>query len=102
MKMILEPLDRRHQGFGHWTHRVEFLRTRVAGDKESAFAKFLQVRASLWENFGPGCDRDELIYVKYATPDAVPEWGWRCQTGGTNPYIYFKQDRILTWFTLST
>ena len=97
----MERLDGRHKGFGHWTHRVEFQRGWSAGDRDAAFAKFLQVRASLWENFGPGCDRDELSHVRRAALDAVPEWGWWVDSGD-NPYIYFKQDRILTWFSLST
>ena len=101
MKMVLEQLDGRHKGFRHWTHRVEFQRGWTAGDRESAFAKFLQVRENLWANFGPGCDRDELMYVRRAVPGADPEWGW-WTNASDNPYIYFKQDRILTWFTLST
>ena len=101
MKTLIEPLDGRHKGAGHWTHRVQFVRDgygHVA--REEVTKNWVGTRILLWETFGPGCDREELYSIIRATLDA-PEWGWWTDTRGV-PYIYFKRGPILTWFLMRT
>ena len=100
MKTIIERLDRRHKGSTHWTHRVEFQRSWQPGDREATIAAFIKTRNELWESFGPGCDRNEVTYLSHTVPEFDAAWGWWLNTDSMTPYIYFKQDKILLWFTL--
>lgn len=102
MKLIVEQLDGRHKGAGHWTHRVQFVRDgygHVA--REQVTINWVETRIQLWETFGPGCDREELYSIIRTTLNA-PEWGWWTDTRGNVPYIYFKRGPILTWFLMRT
>ena len=102
MKLIIEQLDGRHKGTGHWTHRVQFVRDGYGHAAREAVTKdWVGTRILLWETFGPGCDREELYSIIRSTLDA-PDWGWWTDTRGTVPYIYFKRGPILTWFLMRT
>jgi hypothetical protein len=104
MKLIVEQLDGRHKGHGHWTHRVQFVRDGYGYSARHAVTKdWVEIRTQLWETFGPGCDREELYSITRAIIDQPgPEWGWWVDTRGNVPYIYFKRGPILTWFLMRT
>jgi hypothetical protein len=104
MKLIVEQLDGRHKGHGHWTHRVQFVRDGYGYAAREAVTKdFVETRNQLWELFGPGCDREELYMISRSIKDIpAPEWGWWTDTRGNVPYIYFKRGPILTWFLMRT
>lgn len=101
MKIIIEQLDGRHKGYGRWTHRAEFRREWAPGinTKVETTKSFIETRNTLWETFGPGCDREELYNIVRST-ETTPEWGWWTDPKGGTPYIYFKRGQILTWFLM--
>ena len=100
MKIIIEQLDGRHKGYGRWTHRVQFVRDGYGHTAREAVTKgFVETRTTLWETFGPGCDREELYNIVRST-ETTPEWGWWTDPKGGTPYIYFKRGQILTWFLM--
>ena len=72
MKQILKKLDRRFNGYGHWTHRTEPTGFRHAINWR---VNFLEFRNWMWANYGPGCKESEAGALK-AIGRAVPVWGW--------------------------
>jgi hypothetical protein len=100
MKLFIEQLDGRHKGHGRWSHRAQFVRDGYGHTaREEVTRDFVETRNTLWETFGPGCDREELYTISRAIKE-TPEWGWWTDPKGGSPYIYFKRGPILTWFLM--
>ena len=91
MNLLFEKLDRRHNGYDRFSHRVEVRNLINRFERDSEFVK---VREWCWDNYGPSCERDFRMYK----PDT--KWSWHVsQTHGTC-YIYLSGDTELTHFTL--
>ena len=103
MNIIVEKLDGRHKGIGHWTHRAQFVRDwnkdLVLGARDAVTKDFVETRTEFWNTFGPGCDREELYNIARATNN-TPDWGWWVDPKGGAPYIYFKNGPMLSWFLM--
>jgi hypothetical protein len=72
MKQELKKLDRRFNGYGHWTHRTEPQGFRNAVDWR---INFLDFRNWMWGTYGPGCKESEASAL-VAIGREVPVWGW--------------------------
>jgi hypothetical protein len=72
MKQMLKKLDRRFNGYGHWTHRTE-----PTGFRHDINWRinFLDFRNWMCANYGPGCKESEASALK-AIGREVPVWGW--------------------------
>ena len=68
----LKKLDRRFNGYGHWTHRTDPCGFRSAVDFHVNFTEF---RNWMWANYGPGC-REKEAAALIAAGKEVPVWGW--------------------------
>lgn len=88
----LRKLDRRMNGFGEFSHGVEFL----GQDKRQAFD---QCRKELWQNFGAG--REVTWWV---SNDQL--WAWDSREDGmrghfsAGPKLYFRGPAA-TWIMLN-
>lgn len=106
IKTLIEPLDGRHKGHEHWTHRILITRdwTNYAGAstaRKETFLFYKNLREELWREFGPGCDREDLYKVLRYDPESRPNWGWWVDSkNGDSYYIYFRNGPIMTWFSL--
>ena len=72
MRQELKKLDRRFNGFGHWTHRTDPMGFRTATDWKMNFYEF---RNWMWANYGPGCRESEAGTLSFLGRE-VPVWGW--------------------------
>lgn len=72
MRQELKKLDRRFNGWGHWTHRTDPRGFRSAVDWRM---NFLEFRNWMWANYGPGCRENEAGTLKHLGRE-VPVWGW--------------------------
>jgi hypothetical protein len=89
--ITLVKLDRRMNGHGHFTHRVD-----ITGPYRDTSIVLYKARKWLWELFGPGCEYNILSrLVKHNITDV--KWAW--DTEHNNCRIYLK-DQALTQFLL--
>ena len=72
VRQELKKLDRRFNGFGHWTHRTDPMGFLTATDWQINFYEF---RNWMWSNYGPGCRESEATALA-KTGKAVPVWAW--------------------------
>ena len=72
VRQELKKLDRRFNGFGHWTHRTDPMGFRTATDWQINFMEF---RNWMWANYGPGCRESEATGL-VAVGREVPVWAW--------------------------
>jgi hypothetical protein len=72
MRQELKKLDRRFNGFGHWTHRTDPMGFRSAKDWQINFYEF---RNWMWGNYGPGCRESEATALAQ-TGQEIPLWAW--------------------------
>ena len=72
MRQELKKLDRRFNGWGHWTHRTDPCGFHSRMDWRMNFYEF---RNWMWSNYGPGCRESEAGTLKRLNL-AVPVWGW--------------------------
>jgi hypothetical protein len=68
----LKKLDRRFNGWGHWTHRTDPSGFKYTTDWQVNFYEF---RNWMWGNYGPGCRQSEATGLVAAGRE-VPVWGW--------------------------
>lgn len=71
-RQTLKKLDRRFNGWGHWTHRTdpEYFKTSL-----DARLNFMEFRNWMWANYGPGCRQSEASALVTVGRE-VPIWGW--------------------------
>ena len=60
-------------------------------------AKFIEIRNWMWENYGPGLERETFWTTQYFQEVPTVRWVWWVNDGVY--YIYLK-DEALTHFTL--
>ena len=72
VRQELKKLDRRFNGWGHWTHRTDPMGFRTATDWQINFMEF---RNWMWANYGPGCRESEATGL-VAVGREVPVWAW--------------------------
>ena len=72
MRQELKKLDRRFNGFGHWTHITDPMGFLTATDWQINFYEF---RNWMWANYGPGCRESEATALA-KTGRPVPLWAW--------------------------
>jgi hypothetical protein len=68
--------------------------------KVGTLNRFKELRAWMWEQFGPGC---ELFFLKLHSvndnTESEERWCWRSTNDG-EMRIYFKSDEEFSWFKL--
>lgn len=87
--ITLQKLDGRHSLSHFFTHRA-----RLIGIDD--IHKWIEMRNWLWENYGPGLERDTVWLVHYKKLEC-PQWAWHVDD--RKYYLYLK-DEVLTHFTL--
>ena len=89
MTMFVKKLDRRYDGWQHFTHRVEFYHR----DRSILLGRWIAVRNWLWQQLGPSaeqfCARAEFF------GGAQPQWAWDSEKSA----IYLR-DQALVMFQL--
>jgi hypothetical protein len=88
-KFAVITLDRRHNGWGHWTYRIEFCGY-DSNYKSTRAADLHEARCWLWEHYGAGSE------YRYARRMNIP-WAW--DTNNDRFILYLNQD-VLTAFLL--
>jgi hypothetical protein len=93
--ITLQKLDGRHALNSFFGHRAKMVGMDNAPN-------FVEIRNWLWENHGPGIERELVWMLKYhATKGTISpfkaEWAWHVDD--RKFYIYMK-DEVLTHFTL--
>jgi hypothetical protein len=83
--MKLKKLDRRMNGYGDFKHKVEY-RKRI--DR----AKFIQIRAWCWEQWGPSSE------YEFWDSDVNPAWCWIVDEWGMK--ILLASDKEAQWYIL--
>lgn len=91
MDIKLETLDGRHALHGVFSHRVKFLGSDNA-------ASFVSVRTWLWENYGPGLER-ELVWLMHYPETGIQQVQWAWHNDDRKHYLYLN-DSLVTHFSL--
>ena len=84
-------LDRRHNGFGTFTHKVNpttFGSTILTLDEKLEL--YHQWRTWAWETFGPSCER-AIIKRVFKDPTTV-KWAWEMDNASGDSLLYFTDD----------
>jgi hypothetical protein len=101
--MKLFKLDRRHTGYGLFSHAVDFTKSRehrfmnVIGGKfepKLILSNFIDCRIWCWEQYGPGCE----VWVASEDINHTVGWAWVNDTYARK--IYFKDETIAGMFSL--
>ena len=80
MKYIVEPA----YGFGH--------------GKDERINRYKELRAWLWDSFGPGCELDYVTLSFTPSMNPVERWAWRTDNGHMR--LYLRSDEELTLLKL--
>lgn len=108
MRFVSITLDGRYTGNNWFKYRIEFMTNRYGHDARKDRAQQHQEMLEwLWENYGPGCDRDYWKFIAYdnyfpgAFPDKNgPRWAWYYDVKEHTPYIYIVDDTVLSHIQL--
>jgi hypothetical protein len=90
VKITLQKLDGRHSLSTFFSHRAKMIGM-------DGCAEFVEIRNWMWENYGPGLERETVWTLNYFKEIPVPVWAWHVDD--RKYYIYMK-DEVLTHFTL--
>lgn len=90
--MHLAKLNRNYHGYGHFTHRVEFLAYGESA-KRRAQQQWIGLRNWLWGRFGPSAEQ-QLARAEFFAGQQ-PKWAWDSDKSA----IYLR-DEVLTEFLL--
>lgn len=85
----LITLDKRHVGYGQFSHRLEFVYSYKGRYVSDRISRFLQFRNEMWELFGPSC---EVEFVEKL--DHEPNWAWLYRVKENDFYIYLKDAAV--------
>jgi hypothetical protein len=98
---VVTKLDKRHTGHKRFQYYISpgYQMFITNADKVLFFLKW---RKWCWETFGPGIERDQLLYIsKYTTHMVatdqqieIPKWAWHTP----DLRIYFSNDKELSQF----
>lgn len=87
--MNIVKLTKKYNGYGVFTHRVEFNR----GPRVSRVQQWISVRNWLWKNFGPSAEQS-LARPEFF--DGVqPQWAW-----DSDKSAVYLNERALVMFNL--
>lgn len=89
--ITLVKLDKRMNGYGHFTHRVD-----ITGSYRDTDIVIYNTRKWLWNTFGPG---SEFRMVGWLGRNNIAPIEWAWDTEHSNCRIYLK-DQALTQFLL--
>ena len=92
--ILVQKLDRRYKGNGHWTHRAENGSWYGAEARIKGLVEFYEQRAMLTTAFGPGCFVDEAWALVKMNRE-VPVWGFDYEGN------IFLRDQALVTFELA-
>jgi hypothetical protein len=77
-------LDRRYDGHGFFTHRVEFY-----GSQSYRIRQWIRARNWLWSQFGPSAEQALARAVFF--DGAQPKWAWDSDKSS----IYLKEEALV-------
>lgn len=89
MDFKIQKLDRRHTGYGTFTHFVTPKNYFLLLEK----IHFLEVRKWCWDTFGPGAEREWTVEL-HQTPTTLPQnkYAWAWHTQDQHKRIYFTEE----------
>jgi hypothetical protein len=91
--MRIVKLTRQYNGYGLFTHRVEFRGGAATGQREIRIRQWIRVRNWLWTQFGPSAEQD---LARASFFDGVqPKWAWDTEKSA----IYLAEEAF-TMFSL--
>lgn len=90
MTARLEKLDGRHVLSSEFSHRVRWYGT-------DSVKEFVTARNWLWENYGPGVERDFYWLKRFPEHGISPEWVWHVDD---RTYFLYLKDSVVTHFSL--
>lgn len=90
--MRIQKLTRNYNGYGFFTHRVQFIGYGVSTDKDRC-QRYIDLRNWLWGRFGPSAEQFLARPEHFAGQQ--PKWAWDAEKSA----IYLR-DEALTEFIL--
>lgn len=84
--MKLKKLDRRMNGFGNFTHFVDF--------RKAERKQFLEIRNWCWEQWGPSAELEHWDKIE----DGNPAWAW--DNREYDMRIYLAEQQQVSWYIL--
>lgn len=82
--MNIVKLNRNYNGYGHFSHRVEFY-----GGPQVRIKQWIKVRNWLWSQFGPSA---EQALARPENFDGIqPNWSWDSEKSA----VYLRDDALL-------
>ena len=84
--MKITQLDRRHTGYGRFSHSIEPV-CNVRYGQDELLEDFLVWRAWCWQVWGPGM---ELRFAVENRTNPLPDVAWAWQTEFHNTKLYFR------------
>ena len=97
MKFVIITLDGRYTGNSYFKYRLEFTSYMYGQDGRKFRAQQCQQMIEwLWENYGPGCERDHWKFITHTHKDNGPKWSWYIDPKNNIPYIYIVDDTVLS------
>ena len=110
MKWKITKLDRRHGGYNVMKYMIEIDQRSVpiGVSKDEQMAFFKDMRAWMWENYGPGAELG-YVAIQMSTSSEEPNrssfglptkehWAWQTDFGHRR--LYLKSDKEMTFFRL--
>ena len=100
-RISIEKLDRRHKGYGAFSHRI-----RVMGQMADILPKFLEIREWCWFTWNPSCEREMFLTMRYRITKqqwdtlAPKHWCWHYEPDYSECYIYLTSAVELNMFLL--
>jgi hypothetical protein len=88
--VTLQKLDGRHTLSQFYPYRAKMI-------GNDGCMKFVEIRNWLWENYGPGLERETVWVVLYQEGTKEPKWSWWVDD---RKYFIYMKDEILTHFSL--
>lgn len=86
--MKLKKLDRRMNGYGNFTHFIEF--------RKVERKKFVEVRNWCWEQWGPSCELEHWDLIDQS--EVNPAWCWDSREYDMR--IYLGDQAQVSWYIL--
>jgi hypothetical protein len=111
MKFLTTKLDGRYTGSSWFKYRLEFIaevHTYGYDGRKSRAKQHQQMLEWLWENYGPGCERDYWKFMSFTDETTTslearkngPRWAWFVDQKNNIPYIYVVDDTTLAHIQL--
>jgi hypothetical protein len=82
--MNVVKLNRNYNGYGYFTHRVEFY-----GSTDKRIKQWIRVRNWLWSQFGPSAEQNLARADNF--DGTQPVWAWDTEKSA----VYLKEEALL-------